>query len=48
MKIQSSSTTRIIMADQCVLGKYTSGLNPILEYKKQSPSKYLREFRVPN
>lgn len=44
MKIQFSSTTRIIMADQRVVGKYTSGLNPNLEYKKQSPGKYLRAF----
>lgn len=35
MKIQFSSTTRIIMADQCVVGKYTSGLDPNLGYEKQ-------------
>lgn len=44
MKIQSSSTTPIITADRNILGKYNSGLNPKLEYKKQSPNKYLREF----
>lgn len=48
MKIESSSTTPIITADKSILGKYTSGLNPNFEYKKQSPNKYLREFWIPN